>query len=105
MFYFIISQELNKIIVVSNELGGLVRILFSFNNIVAVAVPILTFGFLLVTTKFMLDLFDLKFPKNKEYDLATVIGFCFLPILAYMIFFSVGFRLLRGHDYRIYGGF
>ena len=94
LFYLIISQELNKLIAVPEELDGLVGMLFSFNNIVAVAVPVLTFVFLLVTTKFMLSLYDMKFPKTRAYDLATVIGFCFLPILLHMILFSVGFFLL-----------
>ncbi|MGI9551741.1 MAG: hypothetical protein ACR2MT_11105 [Aurantibacter sp.] len=94
VFYLIISQELNKLIAVPEELDGLVGILFSFNNIVAITVPILTFVFLLVTTKFMLSLIDMKFPKTKAYDLATVIGFCFLPILLHMILFSIGFFLL-----------
>ena len=95
VFYFIVSHELNQLIAVPDELGGLVGILFSFNNIVAIAVPILTFVFLLITTKFMLSLHDLTFPKTGGYDLATVIGFCFLPILLYMILFSVGFSLLE----------
>lgn len=94
LFYLIISQELNKLIPVPEELDGLVGILFSFNNIVAITVPILTFVFLLVTTKFMLSLNELKFPKTGAYDLATVIGFCFLPILLHMILFSIGFFLL-----------
>lgn len=93
--YLILSSKINAIIEVPGNAQAMLPFFNIVTNFVAFASPILYYVFFIITTRIMLSLTDLNFPREKSIDLPSMIGLCFLPVLIYAILYVIGLSSLE----------
>jgi len=85
--YLLMSSTFNDI---ANSLVGdnpFMSIFGTLNNMILFLFPILTFIFLVISTSFMLDYFDIKNVSSTE--VMSLIGLSMVPLLFGMIFYNM----------------
>jgi len=85
--YLLMSATFNDI---ANSIMGdnpFVSLFGTLNNVILFLLPVLVFLFLVVSTNFMLDFFEIKYVSSKE--VMSLIGLSMVPLLFGMIFYNV----------------
>lgn len=99
-FYLNVSILANDLQSQISDSNNFLEFLYSANNFVAFCIPLIAYIFFALTTKIMLFVVDINLEYNYEenVDINKLLGYSFIPILIFMIFY---FFILALHDINI----
>lgn len=95
ILYLVLSSKINALVEMPENLQAMLPFFNTVTNLVAFSTPILYYVFFIITTRMMLSLNDLNFPKEKSMDLPSMIGLCFVPVLIYVSLYVVGLSFIE----------
>lgn len=85
--YLLMSVVFNDIAISIVGDNPFMSLFGSVNNVVLFLFPVLAFLFLVISTNFMLDFFDVTYVSSR--DVMKLVGFSMLPLLFGMIFYNL----------------